>query len=332
MMEAQAKPSLIDRQGRTVSYVRISVTDRCDLRCQYCLPERPVFLPKSEILSLEDMAFITSVFVANGVRKIRVTGGEPLVRRGVETLLGDIASLDGLRELVITTNGTMLRSKANALRDLGVSRLNVSLDTLRPDRFRELTRNGDHSLVVGGIKAACDAGFDAIRINTVLMRGFNDDELCDLVGFAGDLGINIAFIEEMPMGETGRTRPKRPMDSNELLSILSDSFDLSPSDHNTMGPARYWNLSGSTTKVGIIAPHSMNFCTGCNRVRLSCTGDLYPCLGHEGKVSLANAARERDSDQVVCLIKESLAAKPKGHEFDMASGTSVMRYMAVTGG
>ena len=326
------RESLIDRHGRTVHYVRLSVTDRCDLRCQYCLPERPVFLPKSEILTLEDIAFVAKVFVANGVTKLRVTGGEPLVRRGVETLLGELAALDGLRELVMTTNGTMLKDKAVRLRELGVSRVNVSLDTLRPDRFLELTRNGDHAKVVEGLTAACAAGFGAVRINTVLMRGFNDDELCDLVEFASERGADIAFIEEMPMGDTGRERPRRPMDSDELLKILSGRFELVATDHTTMGPARYWNVLGLTTRVGVIAPHSRNFCSSCNRVRLSCTGDLYPCLGHEGKVSLADAARDRDPGLVLALIRESLAAKPEGHEFDMPSGTQVMRYMAVTGG
>lgn len=323
---------LVDRHGRRVRYLRISITDRCDLRCQYCLPERPVFLPKSEILSLEDIAFVAGVFVANGVVKLRVTGGEPLVRRGVETLLGDLAGLDGLKELVITTNGTMLADKAEKLRDIGVNRVNVSLDTLQPGRFREITRNGDHALVTRGIEAACAAGFDAVRINTVLMRGFNDDELCDLVEFASGVGADIAFIEEMPMGETGRDRPRRPMDSNELMAILSERFELVASDHNTMGPASYWDVEGLPIRVGLIAPHSRNFCSNCNRVRLSCTGDLFPCLGHEGKVSLADAARARDGGQVLSLIQDSLAAKPKGHEFDMLAGTKVMRYMAVTGG
>lgn len=332
MAEAAAAGGLVDRHGRRVSYLRLSVTDRCDLRCQYCLPERPVFLPKSELLSLEEIAFVAGVFVESGVTKLRVSGGEPLVRRGVETLLRGLSSLPGLRELVMTTNGTLLERKARELREAGVSRLNVSLDTLRPERFLELTRNGDHALVVRGIEAACAAGFDGVRINTVLMRGFNDDELCGLVRFADGLGADIAFIEEMPMGEVDRPRPSSPMDSNELLETLSREFTLTESSHSTQGPARYFGVAGRSVRVGVIAPHSRNFCSGCNRVRLTCTGDLYPCLGHMGRVSLAAAARAGDAEAVLALVRESLAAKPEGHEFDMGSGTSVMRYMAVTGG
>ena len=310
----------------------MSVTDRCDLRCHYCLPERPDFLPKSEILTLEDLAFIARGFVSLGVTKVRVTGGEPLVRRNVEWLLSELSSLDGLSELVLTTNGTSLADKAATLRSCGVRRVNISLDTLRPERFRELTRNGDLSRVTAGIDAACGAGFDAVKINTVMMRGFNDDEFCDLVGFAADRGADIAFIEEMPMGETDRDRPTAPLDSSELLGILSGRFELSRSGHTTGGPARYWDIVGGSTRVGIIAPHSLNFCSNCNRMRVSCTGDLFPCLGHEGKVSLAAAARDRDESGLEALIRASLGAKPDGHTFDMASGTHVMRYMATTGG
>ena len=330
---ATSRPQMIDRHGRAITYVRISVTDRCDLRCRYCMPAHPVFLPKSEILTLEQLFFISQVFVANGVDKIRITGGEPLVRRNVLWLLAKIAALPGLRELVLTTNGNRLPELAGPLQAAGVRRVNISIDTLDPHRFRELTLNGNLSQVLDGFQSALKAGFERVKINTVLMRGVNDEELCDLVAFADRYGVDIAFIEEMPLGEVGRVRADFELTSHDVLAILGTRFALDRIDYSTGGPARYWQLRGSATKVGIIAPHSRNFCASCNRVRITCLGDLYPCLGQNGKTSLAAAARAGDGKELEDLIAQALAAKPAGHEFDLReSQVHVMRYMSTTGG
>ena len=276
---SDSRPELYDQHGRKVVYIRMSVTDRCDLRCRYCLPEQPDFLPKNEILALEDLLFIASEFVRLGVTKIRVTGGEPLVRRNVAWLLEQIAVLPGLAELVMTTNGTMLAQQAKLLRKAGVRRLNISLDTLDAGKFRQLSRNGDLGKVLAGIEAACASGFGALKLNTVLMQGFNDDELCSLVSFAAERGMDISFIEEMPLGVIGRERGRHYLDAASALEILARKHVLIPSDHSTGGPSRYWQLEGHKSRVGFIAPHSRNFCESCNRVRVTCTGSLYPCLG-----------------------------------------------------
>ncbi|MBF2735470.1 MAG: GTP 3',8-cyclase MoaA [Betaproteobacteria bacterium AqS2] len=332
MAPAADTAALRDSCGRTATYLRLSVTDRCDLRCQYCLPARPNFLPKDEILSLEEMLFIAEEFVKLGIRKIRVTGGEPLVCRNVSWLLERLAALDGLRELVLTTNGTRLAGQAEQLRKMGVKRVNISLDTLRPARFAELTRNGDLAKVLAGIDAACTAGFDAVRLNAVLMAGFNHDEILDLIDFACARGADIAFIEEMPMGDIGRRKDKDALTADGVLAAAAERYELQPSAHATGGPARYYELAGQKSRLGVIAPYTRNFCADCNRLRLTCTGDLHPCLGHMGKVALAGAARERDAAKLAALAAVALAAKPEGHEFASAPEARVMRYMATTGG
>ena len=323
---------LRDRNDRLVTYLRLSVTDRCDLRCHYCLPARPEFLPKHEVLSLEELLFLAEQFVRLGVSKIRITGGEPLVRKNVIWLLERVAKLDGLRELVVTTNGTRLEDMAAELRALGVQRLNISLDSLRADRFLQLTRNGDLTKVLRGIDAACAAGFKAIRLNTVLLGDGNSDEILDLIAFACERDIDISFIEEMPLGDIGRTRPDRAMTAADLLALAGQRYELQPSSYATGGPSQYWQVAGHRTRVGVIAPYTRNFCADCNRVRMTCTGVLHPCLGHLGTVSLAGAARAGDAAAVERLIRESLAAKPEGHEFATAPEARVMRYMATTGG
>ena len=323
---------LFDQQGREVTYLRLSVTDRCDLRCHYCLPERPKFLPKSEILNLETLLFLTEVFVKLGISKIRITGGEPLVRKNVLWLIEEINKIPQLKELVLTTNGTLLSKYASKLKQIGVGRLNISLDTLQKDKFKELTRTGDLQIVLDGIAAACDENFNRIRLNTVLMRGFNDDELVDLVNFAILHNIDISFIEEMPMGEIDRNRPLVPFSADDLFLNLQAEFNLIKSEFTSGGPAQYWSIPNTNTKVGVIAPHTRNFCSNCNRVRLTCTGNLYPCLGHMGKVSLSEAAKVFNEEKCRELIFTSLQQKPAGHEFDMQSQTAVLRYMAETGG
>lgn len=324
---------LIDRTGRRVSYIRISVTDRCDLRCQYCMPMRPVFLPKSQVLTLEQLYLIAETFIELGVDKVRITGGEPLVRKNVTWLLSKIAGTTGIRETVLTTNGTRLPEMAHDVAKAGIKRLNISIDTLDSTKFRTITRNGELARVLDGFQTALTVGFENVKINTVLMKGFNDDELTKLVEYASNHGADISFIEEMPIGDVGRKRSDYQLDSHQLLSILRKRFSLKETDHTTGGPAQYWQLLDSPSKIGIIAPHSRNFCSSCNRVRITCTGDLYPCLGQNGKISLANAAINGDKDELARLIHQSLANKPDGHEFDLnETQAHVVRFMTTTGG
>lgn len=325
-------PSLIDQHGRRITYIRLSVTDRCDLRCQYCLPARPDFLPKSKVLSLEDLLTIATEFVALGVTKVRITGGEPLIRKDLPWLLERVAALPGVHELTLTTNGTQLAGMAREIKAAGVKRINISLDTLTPTRFAKLTRNGNLAKVLAGIEAAASAGFAGLRINTVLMQGFNDDELVRLVRFAIDHHADISFIEEMPLGGLGRAQVDHRLDSFTTLDKLGTDFDLTPSDHTSGGPARYWNIADCASRVGIIAPHTRNFCTGCNRVRITCTGDLYPCLGQNDVTPLAAAASKGDRQRLRQLIRATMATKPEGHEFSWDGTGHVLRYMATTGG
>lgn len=325
--------TLRDQHDRQVTYIRLSVTDRCDLRCRYCLPERPDFLPKADLLTLPQLLTIARSFVDLGVTKVRVTGGEPLMRRDLPWLLDQLAQLPQLRELTLTTNGTRLANMASELRQAGVERINISLDTLSPERFARLTRNGDLRKVLAGIEAAVAAQFTRLRLNTVLMQGFNDDELTKLVQFACELGIDITFIEEMPLGDLGRSSVEHSLDGTTVLERLGRDFELQPSNHSSGGPARYWSLANSATRVGIIAPHTRNFCADCNRVRISSTGTLYPCLGHDTGTALGAAARKEDQAELERLIRAALATKPSGHQFDwQTAGGQVLRYMATTGG
>ena len=330
-MFKQALPALIDRSGRPVSYLRMSVTDRCDLRCRYCLPQRPAFLPKSAMLALEELLLIAEVFAGRGIRKIRITGGEPLLRRNLIWLIERIAALPELREVVLTTNGTRLPQMAAPLRAAGIGRINISLDTLDPEKFAHLSRTGDLQSVLAGFAAAAAAGFEKIRINTVLMRGFNDDELCQLVAFADRNGADISFIEEMPLGGLNGGRSRRRLEAQQARKMLAGRFTLTESDYSSGGPAKYWQLADSQTRVGFIAPHSRNFCSSCNRLRLACSGDLYPCLGHDSRVALGPAAAAGDREAISAGIDQALADKPDGHQFNTASH-QVMRYMATTGG
>ena len=250
-------PQLTDQHGRPITYLRLSVTDRCDLRCRYCLPAQPDFLPKSEILSLEQLLFVAEQCTTLGISKIRITGGEPLVRRDLPWLLERVAALPGCDELVITTNGTLLTRHLSAIKQAGVNRLNISLDTLCPDKFHQLTRNNrQHANILASIAAASQAGFAGVKINTVLMRGFNDDELCDLVAFAISHGTDISFIEEMPIGDIDRDRPQHQLDSFSALDILKSRYQLVASSYSSGGPASYWQVSNSATRVGLIAPHT----------------------------------------------------------------------------
>jgi cyclic pyranopterin phosphate synthase len=326
---------LIDRFDRRVTYLRMSVTDRCDFRCVYCMSEKMTFLPRAQILSLEELLAIGRAFSELGVHKIRITGGEPLVRRNIVWLLQQLNKLPGVDELVLTTNGSQLAKFAPALRHAGVQRINISLDSLQPDRFRQLTRVGDLNKVLQGIRTVLQAGFENVKINTVILKNRNHDEAVDLVNYAIDRGIDISFIEEMPLGQIAEhDRAELYYSSDELLAQLEEQFTLMPSTRTTGGPARYYHIRDTATHVGLISPHSHNFCSSCNRVRLTVEGRLLLCLGQEHSVDLRRVIRSHpgDSERLKQAIVESMAIKPKGHDFDLNRQPSILRFMNTTGG
>jgi cyclic pyranopterin phosphate synthase len=335
MIAAHHPQTLIDGFGRKVDYIRLSITDRCDFRCVYCMSEDMNFLPRDEVLSLEESARLVKVFVGLGVGKVRITGGEPLVRKNAISLFQEIGKLSGLRELVITTNGSQLEHQARALKDAGVKRINISLDSLDAERFRKITRVGDLDKVLRGIAAAQQAGFENIKLNTVLMRGINDDEALPLLDFAIKNAIDISFIEEMPLGEINHARQDTYVSNVETLHTLQSRYNLINSTESTGGPARYWRIPHTQTRVGFISPHSHNFCESCNRVRITCKGELYLCLGQENKVELMPLLRDfpHDDQPLIDAIVNAMHIKPKGHDFDMQRATpSVIRFMSMTGG
>ena len=326
---------LVDQFGRTVDYIRLSITDRCDFRCVYCMSEDMAFLPRDEVLSLEECARLVKVFVALGVSKVRITGGEPLVRKNALWLFEEIGQLPGLRELVTTTNGSQLEHQAMALRKAGVRRINISLDSLDAERFRKITRVGELDKVLRGIAAAKQAGFVNIKLNSVLMHGINDDETLALVNFAIAQKIDISFIEEMPLGEVDHTRSSTFVSNDETLKLLQSHHTLISSAENTGGPARYWRVPNTSTKVGFISPHSHNFCEACNRVRITCKGELYLCLGQEDKIDMMPLLRAHPNDDAPLIetIIGSMQIKPKGHDFDLRRAEpAVIRFMSHTGG
>ena len=334
---AHAGGTLIDKYGRHVTYLRLSITDRCDFRCTYCMAEEMTFLPRAQVLTLEECLRIVKVFRGLGVTKVRVTGGEPLVRHNAVWLLEQIARLEGIQEVVVTTNGSQLDRFAPALLAAGVKRINVSLDTLRPERFREITRIGDLSKVLRGIDAARNAGFqqNRLKLNTVMMRGRNDDEFTDLVQFAVDQEIDITFIEEMPLGEIGHGRASTYFSSEETRQQLQSRFILVPSGETTGGPARYWRIPHTQTRVGFISPHSHNFCASCNRVRITAQGELYPCLGNNDAIGLLPVLRAHPDDDELLrqAIMHSLGIKAEGHDFsEQMNAPEVIRFMSMTGG
>ena len=326
---------MIDQFGRTVDYIRLSITDRCDFRCVYCMSEDMNFLPRDEVLSLEECARLVKVFVGLGVSKVRITGGEPLVRKNAMWLFEEVGKLSGLNELVLTTNGSQLERQATALKKAGVKRINISIDSLKPDNFKKITRTGNLNKVLAGLQASIDAGFEGIKINTVLMRGSNDDEAADLVQFAIEQKIDISFIEEMPLGEVDHARESTFVSNADTLKLLQNKFTLLPSTETTGGPARYWRVANSHTKIGFISPHSHNFCESCNRVRITCKGELYLCLGQEDKVDLMPLLRQNPNDDasIIDAIIGSMTIKPKGHDFDLRRAEpAVVRFMSHTGG
>ena len=332
-----AAPVLLDPFGRTISYLRVSVTDRCDLRCVYCMSEEMQFLPKRDLLTLEELDRVCTAFVSRGVRKLRITGGEPLVRRDVIELFRSLSRhlrSGDLRELTLTTNGTLLSRFAGDLADCGVRRVNVSLDSLDPDRFRRITRRGDLAQVMDGMAAARDAGLH-VKINTVALKGVNDDEIEELVAWSHGLGMDLTFIEVMPMGEIEPERIDQYLPLTAVRARLAARYTLTDTAERTGGPARYVRVAETGGRVGFITPMTHNFCESCNRVRLTCTGQLFMCLGQEDAADLRAAMRGSESDApLLRAIDEAIARKPKGHDFviERRAGPAVGRHMSVTGG
>jgi cyclic pyranopterin phosphate synthase len=332
---SQFPSQLIDRFGRTVDYVRMSVTDRCDFRCVYCMDEKMEFLPRARILTLEELALVGRAFAELGVRKIRLTGGEPLVRNNVIKLIRDLGALPQLAELVLTTNGSQLEAMAGDIRAAGVRRINISLDSLDAERFRRLTRVGDLGQVLRGIDAALAAGFDNIKLNAVILKHRNDDEVIPLVEFASARGMDISFIEEMPLGTIGdHDRAEAYYSSDEIRAALEQRFTLMPTTDTTGGPSKYYRVAETGTRVGFISPHSHNFCDTCNRVRLTAEGRLLLCLGQEHSVDLKHVLRSQPGnlDALKQAIVDSMAIKPKGHDFNLREQPLIFRHMSHTGG
>jgi len=326
---------LVDRFGRHVDYMRISVTDRCDLRCVYCMSEDVRFVPRSQLLTLEEIVRIGEAFVSLGVKKIRITGGEPLTRNNILQVFDQLGRLSGLRELTLTTNGTQLPRYAAALRQAGVRRINISIDSLRPERFHAITRNGDIAKTLAGIDAAVEAGFEHIKLNAVILKNRNHDEVLDLVAFAIERGLDISFIEEMPLGIIDEhDRAEAYYSSDRILGDLRQRHELIPTTETTGGPSRYFRITGQQTRVGFISPHSHNFCDQCNRVRLTAEGRLLLCLGQEHSMDLRRVVRANPTDDRALrdAIVASMQLKPKGHDFDLRAQPVIFRHMNTTGG
>lgn len=328
---------MIDPFGRAITYLRVSVTDRCDLRCVYCMAEDMTFLPKAEILTLEETERLCAAFIGLGVRKIRITGGEPLVRRGVMTLFERLGTRlgGGLDELTVTTNGTQLTRHAEALRAAGVRRVNVSLDTLSPQTFAAITRWGKLERTLEGIFAAKAAGL-AVKINTVALKGVNEHEFDGLLAWCGEHGFDLCLIETMPMGDIGGDRTDQYLPLSLVRGDLKRRWTLDPTDYRTGGPARYYTVAETGRRIGFITPMTHNFCESCNRVRLTCTGTLYMCLGQDDSADFRRVLRQGASDEELTeAILAAIARKPKGHDFIIDrrhDRPAVARHMSVTGG
>ncbi len=334
VMSQSAQTQLLDRFGRRVDYIRLSVTDRCDFRCVYCMAEDMEFLPRPQILSLEELARVAHAFVRLGVTRIRLTGGEPLVRNNVLSLVRDIASAPGLRELNITSNGSQLSKYAAALRDAGVTRLNISIDSLQAERFKAITRVGNLERVLAGIQAAKNAGFNRIKLNAVILKGRNDDEILDLLEYSIANELDISYIEEMPLGHIDEhNRALTFCSSDEVREIISERYELLPSVASSAGPSDYYQLAHSPIRVGFISPHSHNFCHLCNRVRLTVEGRLLLCLGNEHSMDLRAILRNGASDEELeQAIIAAMDLKPERHYFNLDDEPQIVRFMNMTGG
>lgn len=324
-----------DPFGRKITYLRLSLTDRCNFRCTYCMAETMEFLPRASILTLEENLRLARIFVSLGVEKLRLTGGEPMVRHDFLWLVERLGALPGLKELVMTTNGSLLARYGEALARAGVKRLNVSLDSLNPATFQRITRTDRLAQVLEGIRVAQAVGLGPIKLNTVMQRGINDGELVSLARYALDQGLDIAFIEEMPLGDLGHGRSATFYGAEEALARLKGEFPLIPSLETSGGPARYWRVPGYASRIGFIAPHSHNFCDSCNRLRVTARGELFPCLGQNGGVALLPLLRAHpDEDEPIRqAILDGVAHKPRGHDFaEQMEKPQVLRFMSMTGG
>jgi GTP 3',8-cyclase len=335
---APLRPALVDPFGRTISYLRVSVTDRCDFRCVYCMAEDQHFLPKKEVLSLEELDRLCGAFVDRGVRKLRLTGGEPLVRKNVMSLVRSLSRhlRDGaLDELTLTTNGSQLARFAGELAECGIERINVSVDTLDPAKFRAITRWGDLDKVLGGIAAAQAAGI-RVKINAVALKDVNEDEFDDMIRWAHGAGMDLTLIETMPLGEVGADRTDQYLPLSTVRARLARNWTLEDIPYKTGGPARYVRIAETGGRLGFITPLTHNFCEGCNRVRVTCTGTLYMCLGQEDAADLRAPLRASEGDDLLhAAIDEAIARKPKGHDFVIDRDhrrPAVSRTMSVTGG
>ena len=330
--------ALIDPFARAITYLRVSVTDRCDFRCVYCMSEHMTFLPKADLLSLEELDRLCSAFIAKGMTKLRLTGGEPLVRRGIMTLVASLSrhlASGALKELTLTTNGSQLEKYSAELKAHGVERINVSLDTLNADTFREITRWGDLNKVLAGIDAAQAAGLQ-VKINAVALKGVNEDELAGLVEWAHGRGMDITVIEVMPLGDVDENRLDQYLPLSIVRARLAERYTLEDIDYRTGGPARYVRVKETGGRLGFITPMTHNFCETCNRVRITCTGTLYMCLGQNDAADLRTPLRASDSDQLIhAAIDEAITRKPKGHDFIIDrrhQQPALARHMSVTGG
>ena len=329
---------MIDSFQRPITYLRVSVTDRCDFRCVYCMSEHMAFLPKADLLTLEELDRLCSAFVAKGVTKLRLTGGEPLVRRGIMTLVSSLSrhlASGALKELTLTTNGSQLAKYAAELKGHGVERINVSLDTLDPDKFRAITRWGDLDKVTAGIDAAQAAGLK-VKINAVALKGVNEDEIAPMIDWAHGRGMDMTVIEVMPLGDIGEGRIDQYLPLSMVRARLADRYTLEDIDYRTGGPARYVRVKETGGRLGFITPMTHNFCESCNRVRITCTGTLYMCLGQEDAVDLRKPLRASESNQALyAAIDEAIVRKPKGHDFIIDrrhKRPALSRHMSVTGG
>jgi cyclic pyranopterin phosphate synthase len=327
--------SLIDGFGRPIHYLRLSVTDRCDFRCVYCMAEDMQFLPRDQILTIEEMTWLAQAFTELGVYKIRITGGEPLIRRNINQLWRNLGALPLLKELTLTTNGSHLAQHAQALVDAGVKRINVSLDSLDANKFTQLTRTGNLAQVLDGIDTAIAAGLH-IKLNSVILKNRNSDEILPLVRYAVDKGMDISFIEEMPLGVINdHARNEEFISSKQVRQVIAQSFDLTASNKNTGGPSQYWQVNNSASFIGFISPHSNNFCSSCNRVRVTAEGKLLLCLGNENSVDLRAIIRNNPNNMDVLKqhIIDSMTHKPEKHHFDHSSDEpDIVRFMNMTGG
>ncbi len=326
-------PQLVDRFGRVISYLRISVTDRCDFRCVYCMDEEMQFIPRSELLSYEEITRIATAFSDLGVSKIRITGGEPLTRHGIESLFIQLGQLENVKDLTLTTNGSQLARYAQKLKHAGVTRINISLDTLKTERFKALTRTGKLQQTLDGIDVALACGFNKLKLNAVIMRDSNDDEVNALVDYAIAKEMDISFIEEMPLGEIAHDRALSFYSSNDVLEEIQKEKQLQAVPEKTGGPSRYYQIDNTNTRIGLISPHSHNFCDDCNRVRLTSEGLLLLCLGQEHSIDLRQILRDGASnDELRQAIINSMQIKPKGHDFNLKAQPIILRHMSATGG